>query len=161
MSDAAFRDHAGAGDGATQEQTIGGGFGALLAELAHLLERFADSGERGAVDLRSLPMAAGEYDRLRELLGRGEATVTLDVSGQTTIYETDFHGLWWVRHCTPDGETAAQYLEVSAVPDIVLADAADARRDAERLRARIPQRNASLHERGVADEQIQDRGDGK
>lgn len=143
---------AGARDTEAQTQTIGKGFAALLAELAHLLERFADSGECGAIDLRSLPLAPGELDRLRELLGRGEVTATLDVGGQTRIYETDFHGLWWVWHGTPDGETAAQYLEVSAVPEIVLADAADARRDAERLRARIPQRNASLDKGGMADE---------
>ena len=137
MTDAMFPDRAGADAGEPEEQTIGGGFVALLAELAHLLERFSDSGKRGAIDLRSLPMAPGEYDRLRELLGRGEVTVTLDLGSPTTIYETDFHGLWWVRHCTPDGETAAEYLEVCAAPDIVLADAADARRDARRLRARI------------------------
>lgn len=148
MSNAVFRDPAGGDAGATEEQTIGGGFAALLAELAHLLERFAESGECGAIDLRSLPLAPAEYDRLRELLGRGEVAITLDVGGWTTIYETGFHGLWWVRHDTPDGETAAQYLEVSAVPEIVLVDAADARRDARRLRARIPQRNASLDEGG-------------
>lgn len=137
MNEFTFRDRGGTDAGEAGEQTIGGGFVALISELAHLLEQFSDSGKRGAIDLRSLPMAPGEYERLRSLLDRGEVTVTLDLGGPTTIYETGFHGLWWVQHCTPDGETAAEYLEVSAVPDIVLADAADARRDARRLRARI------------------------
>ena len=77
MNDAGFPGRVGADADTAEEQTIGGGFAALLAELAHLLERFSDSGERRAIDLRSLPLAPGEYDHLHEILGRGEVTVTL------------------------------------------------------------------------------------
>jgi len=124
-------------------ETIGSGVAALLFELVAMLERFAESGERGTIDLRSLPMAPSEYALLRETLGQGEVSAELDLGGPSSVHETGFHAAWWVRHCTPDGEVAAEYIEVAAVPEILLADGADARRGAERLRARIAGWNPS------------------
>lgn len=141
----------GGGGNVDADETIGAGFGALLQELAQLLDNFAENGERGAIDLHSLPMASDEHDRLKALLGRGEVTATVNLGSPTTVYETTFHGIWWVHYSTPDGDTEAEYLEVAAVPEILFANAIDARRDVSRLRARIPSSGDQVSdEKGVA-----------
>ncbi len=135
-----------------ESKTIGGGTVAILSEVAHLLERFAETGERGAIDFHSLPMAPGDYEWLRETLGRGEVSVTLDLGSPSYAYETQFHGAWWVQHCAGDGEVAAEYLEIGAVPHLLLADPIDVRRDVRRLRTRIAQSAPLSGDQGVANE---------
>ncbi len=135
-----------------EAETIGAGFAAILGELVQLLERFSETGERGVIDLHTLPMSPVEYENLRDVLGRGEVAAELDIGGPSSIYETSFHGAWWVQHCTPDGEVAAEYIEVAAVPEMLLADASEARRDAQRLRTRIAHWEPLASNEGVTED---------
>jgi hypothetical protein len=57
----------------TEQYSIGN-LRALLAEIATHLEKLAQDGTSGSIDLNSLPFAPGEYEQLRLLLGEGEAT---------------------------------------------------------------------------------------
>ncbi len=127
--------HIESGTAAGFTETIGGGVKAIVAELATLLERVAAGGEPGAIDLRSLPMSADDRSELLAVLGPGEVTITLQASGESTIRETSVHGVWWSDHRDRAGEIIASFIEVARVPSILLVDADELRRGAERLRS--------------------------
>lgn len=106
---------------------------ALLMEVAGLLGRLIDCGEGGSIDLRGLPLSPSCIDGLKQRLGQGEITVTLDAAGCSEISETGFPGVWWTRHVDEAGRVIATLIEVTAVPDIIRADPADMTRGLLRL----------------------------
>lgn len=114
--------------------TIGGGAAALLTEIATLLARAAESGESQAIDLRSLPMSAAERAQLLAALGPGEVEITLRADGESTIRETSVRGVWWTEHRDREGAVVAAFIEIGAVPAILVVDADELRGGAERLR---------------------------
>lgn len=101
---------------------LGAGLGAILTEILALLESLVEQGQGGEIDLRSLPMAPDEYDRLKSLLGEGEAQIDLALGGLTRCRDTRLPGVWWVEHFNASGSTAAEFIEVSKVPDILKFD---------------------------------------
>ena len=110
---------------------------ALLAEIATLLQRLAETGEGGAIDLRSLPLGPTDYLGLREALGEGEVVVRLDLAGRSTVRETAVAGVWWVEHRDGDGRLLAELVEVTPVPAIVAAQPADIECALAGLRRRV------------------------
>jgi hydrogenase-1 operon protein HyaF len=116
---------------------LGGGVGAILAELAASLERLAVDGATALIDLRSLPLSAADRSNLIEALGRGEVHATLDAQGVSTLRETAFAGVWWTEHRNRDGAVTAELLEVTLSPPILLADPQDVALAAAALRRRI------------------------
>jgi hydrogenase-1 operon protein HyaF len=110
---------------------------ALLRELEAMLERFVERDERGSIDLRSLPLLPGDYERLRETLGTGEVSALVQAMGATEVHETAIPGIWWVRHFDEAGEVSAELIEVTDVPEILKTHPADVRRGWEALRERL------------------------
>lgn len=100
---------------------------ALLAEIATRLETLLNDGGTGMIDLRSLPFAPGEYEQLREALGRGEITARLEALGTSEILETRFPGVWWLTHCNADGDIVADVIEVTFLPEILKSQPEDMR----------------------------------
>lgn len=128
------------GTNAEEGETIGGwagGVRAILYEIEGLLKRFAETGEAGAIDLRSLPMAPGDYERLQEFLGEGELDAQLDALGPTRVRETAFSGVWWVSHRNAHGETLTEIIEVTRVPEILCTDEEAIRESAAQLSERL------------------------
>ncbi len=113
---------------------LGVGLGAILSELATLLEALRSTGEEGAIDLRSLPLGPNDLDRLRRLLGSGEVDIRIDANGESRIRETAVSGLWWTEHRNAAGEPLAVLIEVARVPNILLTADDDLARGAVRLR---------------------------
>jgi hydrogenase-1 operon protein HyaF len=109
----------------------------LLHEIAALAQALADKGEEGCIDLRSLPLAPGDYEHLRSLLGEGEARATVDVAGETIVRETAYAGVWWVTYYGADEEVVADRIEITLVPAILKSHPADIGAAAERLRRYI------------------------
>jgi hydrogenase-1 operon protein HyaF len=116
--------------------TVGAGVSAILIEIAAQLERLADGGEPGAIDLRSLPMSPDDRQRLADALGRGEISITLQVDGESTIRETGMHGVWWTEYRDRAGECIADFLEIARVPAILPAETGELQGAARRLRVR-------------------------
>jgi hydrogenase-1 operon protein HyaF len=98
---------------------------AIAREIAELLAGVAAGGEGGAIDLRSLPMAPEDAQRLEALLGTGEVTAVLDVGGRSEIRETGHAGVWWVRHFDLEGQPQTEQIVVARIPDILCADPHD------------------------------------
>jgi hydrogenase-1 operon protein HyaF len=122
----------------------GGGYGlAILHEVRGMLEDLVDLGREATIDLRGLPMGPGDYERLKEWLGAGEVTATVDAMGPTRVYETAYPGVWWVTHYNPDEEVIADRLEITLQPEILRSHPADAHAGLDRLRARLEELRVS------------------
>lgn len=123
--------------GAVAAGGLGGGVAAILTELVTLLERLAESDIAAAIDLRSLPMSPQDRVELERALGDGEVQATVTAQGVSTIRETRIPGIWWVAHRDPQGESIAELLEVTRVPQILAAAPDDIAAAAAALRAQI------------------------
>lgn len=110
---------------------------AILAELETSLQELLATGREHSIDLRSLPLAPGELDYLRETLGVGEVRVEVDALGPSRVVETKVHGVWWVTHRNTLDDVMAEFLEVSFCPDIIRAQRDDVRESLETLSARL------------------------
>lgn len=118
-----------------------GGIAPILREIESLLARLIERGEGGGIDVRSLPLAAGELDRLRARLGAGEVRATVESLGASEVRETAVAGVWWVTHRGADGAVTAELIEVTPVPEILKTHPADARAALARLRAELDDRS--------------------
>ena len=98
---------------------------AIAHEIAEMLASVASGGTGGLIDLRSLPMAPEERTELRDLLGEGEVTCTLTVTGRSEIRETGHAGVWWITHFDTTDKPQSEQIEVGRIPSILLADPAD------------------------------------
>ena len=113
----------------------------VLAEIGRLLENLADTGSTGSVDLRSLPLTDADRAQLEELLGPGEVSAELDIAGRSTVRETSFSGVWWVRHLGAGDRIAAEEIAVCPVPEILLSHPADIDAAARRIRHTLNESN--------------------
>lgn len=111
----------------------------LLHEIEVLLSDLLTTGKSASIDLRSLPMLPGDYEELREALGDGEVSATIEVFGPTRVRETGVSGVWRVTHYNVDDEVVADFIEIAYVPDILKTHPADARQALETLRSRLSQ----------------------
>ena len=109
----------------------------ILHEILHALRRLSDAGEPTVIDLRSIPFAPGDEERLLEVLGRGEVDVRLHALGESRLWESQYPGVWIVDHYNAEGERIAFHVEVSLVPQILRAQEADVRDGVERLHRRL------------------------
>lgn len=100
-------------------ETATGNVAPLLHEIRHALKRLADGKDGTTIDLRRLPLAPGEEDRIEDLLGTGEVRAEVDALGPTIVQETSFTGVWLVTHQNREGETVARFVEVTRVPEIL------------------------------------------
>lgn len=99
----------------------------LLHEVKHALARLLESGEPTTIDLGSIPLAPGELEKIDGALGVGEVKVALDALGPSQIYETAFSGVWRINHLNAADEVVGRYIEITRIPEILLAQAPDVR----------------------------------
>ncbi len=111
----------------------------ILYEIESLLNDLVESGKTASIDLRSLPLLPGDYEKLKEVLGEGEVSATLEAMGPTQVRETSVHGVWWVTHHNSDDTIIAEFIEVTTMPEILQTHPADARVGLDRLRSRLNQ----------------------
>jgi hydrogenase-1 operon protein HyaF len=105
----------------------------LLHEIRHALQELADSGKTGIIDLRSIPLAPGEEDKIIATLGRGEVQARIDALGPSEVTETRYAGVWLVTHYNDEQEIIGRFIEITAMPEILYSQAADIRQACTRL----------------------------
>jgi hydrogenase-1 operon protein HyaF len=110
---------------------------AIGHEIVALLARLAATGEAGAIDLKSLPVGSEDRARLMALLGDGEVSAVVEALGGTRVRETRYPGVWWVTHENSAGDVIAEFIEVTAVPEILRTPVADLAAASAQLRARL------------------------
>ena len=99
----------------------------LLHEVRHALERLLEAGEPTTIDLGAIPLAPGEFEKIDAALGTGEVKVVLEAMGPSQIYETQFSGVWRITHFNAANEVVGRFVEVTRIPEILLAQEADVR----------------------------------
>jgi hydrogenase-1 operon protein HyaF len=116
---------------------------AIMHELATHLGALAQTGATEVIDLKSLPLTAGDLAELEQELGHGEVTATVTAAGPTEIFETQYPGVWWIRYQNMEGKTVTEHLEVTRIPAILMTHNDDVAASAERLAATLESRSTA------------------
>lgn len=109
----------------------------LLHEIRHALAQLLETGAANIIDLRSIPLAPGEEQRLLAELGEGEIRAQLSALGPSEIIETRFPGVWLVTHYTANDEIIGRFIEICEMPRILMAQPEDIRDGLEQLAAQL------------------------
>ena len=109
----------------------------LLHEIRHALTQLLDGGETRVIDLRSMPLAPGEEERLLDELGHGEVYARLHALGPSEIIETRFPGVWVVMHFNNDDEVIGKFIEVCDIPGLLRSQQEDIRQGLEQLQSQL------------------------
>jgi hydrogenase-1 operon protein HyaF len=120
----------------TEQYSIGS-LRAILSEMATHLEKLAQDGTTGSIDLNSLPFAPGEYDQLRLLLGEGEVKAHIEALGPSDIVETRYPGVWWVTHYNVEGDIVADSIEITTIPELLKSQPEDIDMGLELIKAQL------------------------
>jgi hydrogenase-1 operon protein HyaF len=105
----------------------------LLHEIRHALQELAATGNTGIIDLRSIPLAPGEEDKIVATLGQGEVQARIDALGPSEVTETRYAGVWLVTHYNHDEDIIGRFIEITAMPEILRSQAEDIRQACIRL----------------------------
>lgn len=109
----------------------------LLHEIRHALARLLEEGTSTCIDLKSIPLAPGEEERIMRALGTGEVRAELAVLGRSELIETSSPGVWVVTHFDEGGAQQARFIEITAVPEILRSQEADIAAGLKRLTAQL------------------------
>ena len=118
---------------------------AILSELQTKLKALIDQGDTDSIDLRTLPMFPGDYEQLKETLGYGEINVSIDAMGPTEIYETAVPGIWWITHYNSNDENIAEYIEITALPEMLKTDPQEIEQGRSKLQQLIDNTSHNLN----------------
>ena len=97
----------------------------LLNEVKHALDNLIETGHTTIIDLRSIPLAPGEEDKILNTLGQGEVKAQLDALGLSEVNETQFAGVWVVTHFNDEDEIISRFIEVTTMPEILCSQTED------------------------------------
>ena len=109
----------------------------LLHEIRHGLARLLESAVATTIDLRSIPLAPGEEERIISELGTGEVQARMSALGPSDIMETRFPGVWLVTHYNSENEVVGKFIEVCDMPQILKAQTEDIRDGLAQLTAQL------------------------
>lgn len=109
----------------------------ILHEVRHGLKRLLDSAETSIIDLRSIPLAPGEEDKVIEALGYGEIYVNLNALGVSEVYETQYQGVWLVTHFNAEKNIIARFIDITYIPDILKSQREDMKLSLEQLQQQL------------------------
>ena len=109
----------------------------LLHEIRHALSSLLNQGQYSCIDLKSIPLAPGEEERIVAALGTGEVHATVTALGPSEIAETQFPGAWLVTHYDENGAMQARFIEITHMPEILRSQNSDITEGLARLTARL------------------------
>lgn len=127
-----------------QTENVTGMARSILSEISKLLQALATNESTGSIDLRSLPLTEADRRQLEEALGRGEVSLDLELAGRSSIWETGYPGVWWIRHRGAQDKVSSEEIAVCRVPDILKSHPADVSAAALRLQQELTQ-NPTIH----------------
>ena len=109
----------------------------LLHEIRHALVKLLDDGGHTVIDLRSIPLAPGEEQKLLDELGRGEVHAQLSALGSSDFVETRYPGVWVVEHFNSNDEVIGKFIEVCEIPELLRSQQDDIREGLEQLQTQL------------------------
>lgn len=105
----------------------------ILVEVQASAEAYAANGTPHSINLSLLPLSESEIEFLDERLGRGAIDVLSRGYGKCQVISTAAPNVWWVRYYNSMGTPILNSIEVTAIPEIIVAADEDLRDSAERL----------------------------
>jgi hydrogenase-1 operon protein HyaF len=111
----------------------------LLHEIKHALTQLAEQGQSTTLDLKAIPFAPGDEEKLLQILGHGEVDATLDALGESRIRESAYPGVWIIEHRNTEGERIALQIEITRMPEILKAQQTDLEESVARLQLTLEQ----------------------
>jgi len=105
----------------------------LLHQIKHALANLIDNNASEIIDLRSIPLAPGEEEKILEILGQGEISAELNALGPSEILETEYTGVWLITHFNDDNEIISRHIEITYMPEILLSPKEDVSSAFDRL----------------------------
>lgn len=109
----------------------------ILHEVRHGLSKLLQANENSIIDLRSIPLAPGEEEKIIEDLGYGEVYVTLNALGLSEIYETQYKGVWLITHYNAEHNIIGRFLEITYAPEIIKSQPEDMKLSLEQLQQKL------------------------
>ena len=97
----------------------------LLHEIKHALDNLIETGHITVIDLRSIPLAPGEEEKILDTLGQGEVQAQLNALGLSEITETRYAGVWIVTHYNDENNIISRFIEVATIPNILCSQTED------------------------------------
>ena len=97
----------------------------LLHEIKHGLDALIETGKTSIIDLRSIPLAPGEEDKILNTLGQGEVLAQMNTLGLSEVIETQYAGVWVVTHYNDEGKIISRFIEVTTMPEIMRSQTED------------------------------------
>ncbi|RDH83935.1 MAG: hypothetical protein DIZ80_07315 [endosymbiont of Galathealinum brachiosum] len=91
----------------------------LLHEVKHALHNLIKNNQTAIIDLRSIPLAPGEEEKIIKILGRGEIEAQLHALGSSEIIESQYSGVWIITHYNQDKDIISRFIEITLLPDIL------------------------------------------
>ena len=121
-------------DIADAEQAVAGNARSILVELQSAQATFATDGTTHSINLSLLPMSDEELEFLDQRLGRGPIDILSRAYGKCQVISTQAADTWWVRYYNGMGTLILNTIEVTRVPEVVIAAGEDLGDSAVRLR---------------------------
>jgi len=97
----------------------------LLHEIKHALDLLIEKGTPSIIDLRSIPLAPGEEEKILNTLGQGEVQAQLNALGLSEIVETKYAGVWIITHYNDEQHVISRFIEVTTMPEILCSQTED------------------------------------
>jgi hydrogenase-1 operon protein HyaF len=92
----------------------------VLKEVQTALSDLQANRQTHAIDVRQLPRMSPEtYQALRDALSQGEVFAVVDAQVKVEVAETQYPGVWWVRHLNEREEVATEIIEITDMPAIL------------------------------------------
>lgn len=109
----------------------------ILHEIRHALKKLLEDGQPTTIDLRAIPMAPGEEEKIEAILGEGEISVQLNALGPSIIVETEIAGVWLITHYNEEQEILGKYIEITRVPTLIKSQTEEMESSLKRLAGRL------------------------
>ena len=97
----------------------------LMMQVEQAIEDLVDGGAGTVIDLTAMPFSDRDEEELRQQLGQGEVSATVNAFGPTLVEETALPGVWLVEHKDTEERRLTLHLEVCRVPAILVAPVED------------------------------------
>lgn len=109
----------------------------ILHEIRHALKKLLETGKATTIDLRAIPMAPGEEQKIEEILGEGEISIKLEALGPSEIIETATAGVWLITHFNVEREVVGKFIEITRIPSLAESQKEDIEKGLLQLEAKL------------------------
>lgn len=109
----------------------------ILHEIKHALAKLVASDETTIIDLRAIPMAPHEEEKIEAMLGEGEISIQLNALGASTMQETAIAGVWLITHYNAEQEILSKFIEITRIPSLAVSPTADIENGLQQLNKQL------------------------